>query len=509
VRLAKYLAHAGIASRRAAEKIIDDGRVMVNGLTVLDPATDVTEQDDIRVDERPAHLERRRVVIALNKPVGYVSTASDPQGRPTVVSLVPSEERLYPVGRLDADSSGLILLTNDGALAHKLLHPSFEVPRTYLAIVRRPPVKEQALRRLREGVELEDGRTAPALARRVAPERIELIIREGRKRQVRRMCDAVGHPVDQLTRVAFGPLRLGDLPPGGHRRLTRAELELLRKATERSSPRGPGAKASAPAPAPASAPAGRGQGGRPSGGRGRPSAGGRPSGGGRGRPSAGGRPAGGAGDRPSEAGVRSPGGAGGRSSGTGGRPAEGGGRRASETRGRPSGPGARASAAGGRASGDGGRPAGGGGRASSGRGRASEGAGRPFGGGGRPSEGGGRPSGDGRPSGGGGRPSGDGRPPGGGGRPSGGGGRPSGGGGRTSGGASRPSGGGGRPSGGGGRPSGGGGRPSGGGARPSGGPGGRPSGGGDRPAGGGGGRPSGGGGGRGGGGRPRTPRSAR
>jgi 23S rRNA pseudouridine2605 synthase len=229
VRLAKYLAHAGVASRRAAETIIADGRVKVNGQTVTDPARDVDDSMTVLVDRRPVQAAgHERLVYALNKPKGVVSTASDPQGRPTVVELVPSRERLYPVGRLDADTTGLILLTNDGDLAHSLTHPSFEVPRTYRVRVRNAPVKEPALRALREGVELEDGRTAPARVRRLGTDHIELTIHEGRKRQVRRMCEAVGHPVKSLERVAFGPLRLGQLEPGDHRRLTTAELERLR-----------------------------------------------------------------------------------------------------------------------------------------------------------------------------------------------------------------------------------------------------------------------------------------
>src|ERR687889_1669925 len=162
MRLAKFLAHAGVASRRAAEQLVFAGRVTVAGEVVRDPARDVGEGDAVAVEGGPAAPERRGVVYALNKPAGYVSTAKDPQGRPTVVSLVPSRERLYPVGRLDADTTGLLLLTNDGELAHRLTHPSFEVPRTYRAQVGRPPVRDPALRALREGVELEDGRTAPA-----------------------------------------------------------------------------------------------------------------------------------------------------------------------------------------------------------------------------------------------------------------------------------------------------------------------------------------------------------
>ena len=238
MRLGKFLAHAGIASRRAAEQLVFGGRVTVGGEVVRDPARDVTEADAIAVDGAPVALERRHVVLALNKPAGYVSTASDPQGRPTVVSLAPhSRERLYPVGRLDADTTGLILLTNDGELAYRLTHPSFQVPRVYRAHVRRPPVREPALRKLREGVLLDDGMTAPAGARRLTPDRVELTLREGRKRQVRRMLDAVGHPVVSLERVAFGPLRLGDLPLGRHRALKPAEVEELRRLTAERSPR--------------------------------------------------------------------------------------------------------------------------------------------------------------------------------------------------------------------------------------------------------------------------------
>jgi 23S rRNA pseudouridine2605 synthase len=229
MRLAKYLAHAGVASRRAAELIIADGRVKVNGTTVTDPARDVDDTKTVLVDGRTVHAAgHERLVYALNKPRGVVSTAHDPQGRPTVVELVPGRERLYPVGRLDADTTGLILLTNDGELAHRLTHPSFEVPRTYRARVAFGPVKETALNALRAGVELDDGPTAPARVRKLGNDHIELTIHEGRKRQVRRMCEAIGHPVKSLERVAFGPLRLGGLEPGEHRRLSPSELERLR-----------------------------------------------------------------------------------------------------------------------------------------------------------------------------------------------------------------------------------------------------------------------------------------
>jgi 23S rRNA pseudouridine2605 synthase len=231
MRLAKHLAHAGVASRRAAEELVFAGRIAVDGEVVTDPARDVTGAEAITVDGRPVGAPaRERAVYLVNKPPGVVSTAKDPQGRPTVVSLVPVARRLYPVGRLDADSTGLILLTDDGELAHRLTHPSFEVPRVYRATVHRGPVREPALRRLREGVELEDGRTAPAQVRRIAHDVIEIVMHEGKKRQVRRMCEAVGHPVKALERIAFGPLRLGPLEPGKARRLKAAEVEALRKA---------------------------------------------------------------------------------------------------------------------------------------------------------------------------------------------------------------------------------------------------------------------------------------
>ncbi|HEY5429110.1 MAG TPA: pseudouridine synthase [Solirubrobacteraceae bacterium] len=230
MRLVKFLATAGVASRRASEEIVRAQRVTVNGAIVTDPARDVGAQDAIAVDGHPVRHDTERVVYMVNKPLGVVSTADDPQHRPTVVSLVASGKRLYPVGRLDIDTTGLILLTNDGELAHRLMHPSFEVPRTYRVVVTRPPIADATLRALRRGVDLEDGRTAPARVRRLGgrgSDTLELTIHEGRKRQVKRMCDAVGHPVRRLTRVSFGPLELGDLAPGAHRRLTAAELGAL------------------------------------------------------------------------------------------------------------------------------------------------------------------------------------------------------------------------------------------------------------------------------------------
>jgi 23S rRNA pseudouridine2605 synthase len=228
MRLGKFLATAGVASRRASEEIIRAGRVTVEGQTVTDPARDVDEHTEVHVDGQPLAPPTQRVVYMVNKPAGVVSTARDPQKRPTVVSLVPADTRLYPVGRLDFDTTGLILLTNDGPLAHRLTHPRYGVPKTYRVVVGNPPVRAPALRSLRQGIRLEDGLTAPAEARLLKPDTIELTIREGRKRQVKRMCEAVGHPVRELERVAFGPLRLGGLEPGEHRRLKPAEVERLR-----------------------------------------------------------------------------------------------------------------------------------------------------------------------------------------------------------------------------------------------------------------------------------------
>jgi 23S rRNA pseudouridine2605 synthase len=239
MRLAKYLAHAGVVSRRAAEKVIAGGRVSVDGEIVLDPARDIDDDNRVTVDGRTLAGAEARVIYVVNKPLGVVSTARDTHGRETVVGLVDKDPahltspRLYPVGRLDADSSGLILLTNDGELANRLTHPRFEVPKTYRAKLDGGPVGDGALRALRRGVELDDGPTAPARARRVGgagSNLIELTIHEGRNRQVRRMCEAVGHKVLALERVAFGPLRLDGLAAGAYRRLGDAEVEGLRAA---------------------------------------------------------------------------------------------------------------------------------------------------------------------------------------------------------------------------------------------------------------------------------------
>ena len=226
MRLAKFLAHAGVASRRAAEGIVADGRVTVDGETVTDPARDVDESNVVALDGRPVEAEPREV-HALNKPAGVVSTARDTHGRPTVVQLVRSRRRLYPVGRLDADTTGLLLLTNDGELAHRLAHPRYGVEKTYRADVDGEP-DDASLRELAEGIELEDGRTAPARVRRLGPSRVELVLHEGRKRQVWRMLEAVGHPVVRLHRSDYAGLELEGLEPGRWRELEPSEVERLR-----------------------------------------------------------------------------------------------------------------------------------------------------------------------------------------------------------------------------------------------------------------------------------------
>lgn len=247
MRLVKFLSSAGVASRRASEELIHAGRVSVGGVAVTDPARDVAADDRVAFDGEPVRTPTRRVVYAVNKPSGVVSTADDPQRRPTVVSLVASPLRLYPVGRLDIDATGLILLTNDGELAHRLTHPSYEVPKTYRAVLGGSPVSQRTLEALRAGVRLEDGLTAPARVRRVSSNTIELTIHEGRNRQVRRMCEHVGHPVRSLTRTAFGTLALGELAPGAARRLTSAEVGALTSAG-RSGPRAPASSSSTPTP---------------------------------------------------------------------------------------------------------------------------------------------------------------------------------------------------------------------------------------------------------------------
>jgi 23S rRNA pseudouridine2605 synthase len=225
VRLAKYLAHSGVASRRAAEELVRAGRVGVSGEVVTDPARDVDDTSGVELDGRAVAPEPREV-WAVHKPGGVVSTAKEPGRRRAVTDLVDSDRRLYPVGRLDADSTGLILLTNDGELANRLTHPRYGAPKTYDVELARPPA-EADLERLRRGVELEDGPTAPAEVERAGERRIEVTIREGRKRQVRRMAEAVGNEVTALRRVRIGPLELGPLPDGGARRLGKDEVRAL------------------------------------------------------------------------------------------------------------------------------------------------------------------------------------------------------------------------------------------------------------------------------------------
>jgi 23S rRNA pseudouridine2605 synthase len=226
-RLNRYLASTGVGSRRAVEDLIRAGRVTVNG-DVAGLATRVEPGDEVRLDGRPLQVQAARVLL-LHKPTGVITTARDPQGRPTVLELVGGDERLFPVGRLDRDTSGLLVITNDGDLAQRLAHPRHGVPKTYAAVVRGDP-DAAALNRLRTGVPLEDGPTAPAAVQRTGPGRLEITIHEGRNRQVRRMCAAVGHPVLQLHRIRYGPLELGDLGPGSWRELTGGELERLRDA---------------------------------------------------------------------------------------------------------------------------------------------------------------------------------------------------------------------------------------------------------------------------------------
>src|SRR3712207_3651358 len=220
MRLAKFLAHAGVASRRGAEDIVRAGRVTVGGETVTDPARDVDETSRVAVDGRGLKGAEERTVYLVNKPRGVVSTAKDTHGRPTVVSLVRGERgRLYPVGRLDADTTGLILLTNDGDLANKLTHPRYQVPKTYVVEVTGGFVPEARLRQLRDGVELEDGKTAPAQVRQVEAGGLHITIREGKKRQVPRVIVAARARVIEVPRGRLRPVGAAEPPPGPARKL--------------------------------------------------------------------------------------------------------------------------------------------------------------------------------------------------------------------------------------------------------------------------------------------------
>jgi 23S rRNA pseudouridine2605 synthase len=227
MRLNAFLARSGVASRRRADELIKAGRVTVNG----EPGqlnSVVGSRDRVEVDGQQVQRQRLRYVL-LHKPAGVLTTAHDPQRRPTVVELVPGEPRVVPVGRLDVDTTGALLLTNDGQLAHRLAHPRYGVEKTYVAEVEGDP-DEEAIRQLEEGVELDDGRTAPARARRLARGRVELVLHEGRKHQVKRMLAAAGNPVTYLHRSAYAGLTLKGLEPGAWRELDPAEVELLRRA---------------------------------------------------------------------------------------------------------------------------------------------------------------------------------------------------------------------------------------------------------------------------------------
>jgi 23S rRNA pseudouridine2605 synthase len=220
------MARVGVGSRRVCEELIADGRVTVNGeVPVLGRRVD-PETDRVELDGVPLPIQPDLVHYLVNKPTGVVSTAEDTHDRPTVVELVPETPRVYPVGRLDMDSEGLIILTNDGELTHRLTHPSFGVPKEYLVQVDGEPTSGE-VRRLREGIELEDGPTAPARVAVVAPTLLRMVIHEGRNRQIRRMCEAVGHPVVRLVRTRIGPLTDPSLGPGTYRPLSFDEVRSL------------------------------------------------------------------------------------------------------------------------------------------------------------------------------------------------------------------------------------------------------------------------------------------
>lgn len=243
MRINSYLARSGAASRRGADELIRAGRVTINGAVAALTDT-VGARDRVELDGRRVAPERLAHVL-LHKPAGVVTTARDPQGRPTVVGLVRRPVRVVPVGRLDADTTGALLLTNDGPLAHRLAHPRYGVEKVYEADVVGVPDAAD-LRRLREGIDLDDGRTAPArarlLRRRAGGARLELVLHEGRKHQVKRMCEAIGHPAVRLHRPRYAGLTLEGLPPGAWRELSAAEVKALRSEAETSRrPRTPGA----------------------------------------------------------------------------------------------------------------------------------------------------------------------------------------------------------------------------------------------------------------------------
>ena len=228
-RVQKVLAAAGVASRRVCEDMIEEERILVNGeIATLGDKVDPLV-DELRVDGVVVSVDPTRRTVLLNKPVGVISTAEDTHDRETVVDLVGAEERLFPVGRLDADSEGLILLTNDGGLTQRLTHPSFGVDKEYLVSVEGSP-KPGALRNLREGVELDDGKTSPAKVSELQPGLLRFVIHEGRNRQIRRMCEAVGHPVKRLVRTRIGTITDTTLGPGEWRDVEAGELRELEAA---------------------------------------------------------------------------------------------------------------------------------------------------------------------------------------------------------------------------------------------------------------------------------------
>lgn len=231
------MARAGVASRRRAEMMIQDGRVKVNGKIVQEMGCKVDpDKDLVMVDNRSICLKEEKVYLILNKPVKVVTTLHDPQNRVIISDLLKDvKTRIYPIGRLDYLTEGLLLLTNDGELAFRLTHPKFKVPKTYIAKVRNH-ITNDALKRLREGVMLEEGKTMPALVKILKSSQgftlVEMTIHEGRNRQIRRMCKAVGYSVVALKRISFGPLSLGDMSPGQYRSLTQKEISTLKKACQ-------------------------------------------------------------------------------------------------------------------------------------------------------------------------------------------------------------------------------------------------------------------------------------
>jgi 23S rRNA pseudouridine2605 synthase/16S rRNA pseudouridine516 synthase len=234
------LAEAGVASRRRCKELVSAGKVRVNGQVAASPGDWIDpERDQIEVDGKRVWLDTEKIYILLNKPPGYLSTTADHRGRQTIMDLLPPvDNRIYPVGRLDRDTEGLLLITNDGDLTYRLTHPKHHVEKVYLVWVTGSP-SEESLDKLRHGIALEDGMTAPALVRREAckdrpqtrPDCLRITIHEGRKRQVRRMCAAIGHNVLKLKRIQIGPIHLGDLRPGDHRHLSKEEVAALKRET--------------------------------------------------------------------------------------------------------------------------------------------------------------------------------------------------------------------------------------------------------------------------------------